>query len=418
MSSSCRWYWDPVTSGGREKGARLPLLFCLLYASEGAPMGFLWWALPVRLRDQGVPAEEVASLLALLVLPWALKVLWAPVVDAVRSPRLTLKVWIVGAQILMSVTLLPLLFLDPVAELDLVIATLVLHAMAAATQDVGIDTLAIRTVPEEARGKINGWMQVGMLGSRAIFGGGILLVLDRIGLPVAVLLLIGTIWTASLVLLINGPSGAETAGVGRFSLRSVLASKGTWIGLAFAVTAGAAFKSTTALAGPFLIDRGAEAEAVGTFFALPVVTAMALGAAIGGKLADVLPRIGAVAAFEASTALVVLGIGAAALLLPGGTIMPFYAGFVLLYFSIGLATASVYALFMDVTEPATAATQFCAFMGGINLCEAWSTRALGAMIEPVGYGPGMMVMSACSLVSLAILPWLGACRSRDRGTLD
>lgn len=401
--------------GGSEKGARLPLLFCLLYASEGAPVGFLWWALPVRLREQGVPPEKVASLLSLLVLPWALKVLWAPVIDAVRSRRVTLKTWIVGAQILMSVTLLPLLFLDPVKQLDLVIGSLMLHAAAAATQDVGIDTLAIRTVPEADRGTINGWMQIGMLGSRAVFGGGVLLVLDRIGITGAVLLLIGMIWTASLVLLAGGPSGRESGGTGRFSLRSVLGARSTWIGLAFAATGGAAFKSTTALAGPFLVDRGADAEAVGVFFALPVVTAMALGAGIGGKIADAFPRVGAVAVFEGTTALLVLGLGAATLFLPEGSTVPFYVGFVLLYFSIGLATASVYALFMDVTNPATAATQFCAFMGGINLCEAWSTRVLGAIAGRFGYGPGMMAMSACSLVSLAILPWLGRCRRGARG---
>ena len=53
------------------------LLFCLLYFSEGAPMGFLWWALPVRLRESGMPGPDVAALLSLFVLPWAFKFLWA-----------------------------------------------------------------------------------------------------------------------------------------------------------------------------------------------------------------------------------------------------------------------------------------------------------------------------------------------------
>jgi len=44
-------------------------LFTLLYLSEGAPIGFIWWALPTLLRTAGVSVPKITELTAMLVLP-------------------------------------------------------------------------------------------------------------------------------------------------------------------------------------------------------------------------------------------------------------------------------------------------------------------------------------------------------------
>ena len=60
------------------------ILFAACYLSEGAPIGFLWLALPTRLRVSGVPIEQITWLTAVLVLPWTFKFVWAPLVDILR----------------------------------------------------------------------------------------------------------------------------------------------------------------------------------------------------------------------------------------------------------------------------------------------------------------------------------------------
>ena len=50
-----------------------------------------------------------------------------------------------------------------------------MHALAASTQDVAIDALAIGAVPPQTRGRLNGAMQAGMLTGRSVFGGGMLI---------------------------------------------------------------------------------------------------------------------------------------------------------------------------------------------------------------------------------------------------
>jgi hypothetical protein len=92
-------------------------------------------------------------------------------VDALRPRRGGLRVWITGAQIAMGATLLPIASVDPVAHYEFLLRMLLADAFSAATQDVAIDALAVASTPAGERGSMTGWMQIGMLGGRATFGG-------------------------------------------------------------------------------------------------------------------------------------------------------------------------------------------------------------------------------------------------------
>lgn len=64
---------------------------------------------------------------------------------------------------------------------------------------------------------------------------------------------------------------------------------------------------------------------------------------------------------------------------------------------------------MELTDPRLAATQFCVFTAGINLCCVWSTFVLGLLVEALGYGPAIAFMG---LASLLALPLIGGLRPR------
>jgi MFS transporter, PAT family, beta-lactamase induction signal transducer AmpG len=158
-------------------------IFTLLYASEGAPIGFIWWALPTLLRTADVPVADITALTAVLVLPWVLKFLWAPAIDALRGPRWGYRAWIIAAQVTMAAALVPLVWIDPATDFGAWRALLLIHAVAAATQDIAIDALVIGSVAPQNRGRLNGAMQAGMLVGRSLFGGGVLLLGTVWGLP-------------------------------------------------------------------------------------------------------------------------------------------------------------------------------------------------------------------------------------------
>jgi len=383
------------------------VVFACLYLSEGAPIGFIWLALPTRLRASGVPVEQITGLTALLVLPWTFKFLGAPFVDLLRMPRWTLRHWVVTAQIVMGLTLLPLVWVDPKQQFAMLTWILFAHAMSASMQDVAIDALCISATHPGERGEYNGWMQTGMLLGRALMGGGGLVLASYLGDAAVVgILVVLTTFSAVLVMVVPLPTVAEVTGDQRWrylvkTLASALAERNMWLGLLFAATGGAAFKSLEVVYGPYLVDRGFDEETIGWFSLGPMIVCMVLGSLLGGWIADRKgPRrcvIGSLAFI--SSMVIVLAItdhlGHAA---GQGIVLPLLAATA---FGIGMFTTSSYALFMDVTRPAIAAVQFSAFMGATNGCESWSSYASGRIISVSGYPTSLLLMS---LISLATVP--------------
>ena len=382
-------------------------LFACLYFSEGAPIGFIWWALPTLLRTEGVALERITTLTALLVLPWTAKFLWAPAIDALRSARWGFRHWAMTAQLAMGACLLPLLWFDPVEHLNLWIALLVLHAFFAATQDVAIDALAVSSARPDQRGWLNGAMQGGMLLGRSLFGGGAIWLASHFGWHAVLVALLVAIWISGLLLwrTQGEPPPAAKSGTVRAqfwnSLRRALSSRTTWLGLGFAVLAGAGFEAFGALAGPFLVDSGVSTNATSFFFGVPVVGAMLIGGLIGGRVADGWGRQRAVVAGMIVLTVTLFGVAAGHHAgLTGSALMILMT---MVYGGVGFFTASSYALFMDLTDPRLGATQFSAFMAATNGCEAWAAWLGGRIAGGVGYAAMFIIMPLIALVALLFL---------------
>jgi MFS transporter, PAT family, beta-lactamase induction signal transducer AmpG len=390
------------------------LLFAVLYASEGAPIGFIWWALPTLLRSADVPVDRITSLTAVVLLPWVFKFLWAPLLDLLRGPRWGYRAWIISMQALMAVALLPLIWIDPVDGFEWWRALLLAHAVAASTQDVAIDALAIGAVQPESRGRLNGAMQAGMLTGRSVFGGGVLLIgtwLGIAGMVATLVLWIVVAMTAAVWLRQIEPPHRSDGKSFVGALAAAARMKTTWIGLAFALVSAAAFEATGQLAGPYLVDRDVPETTIGVFFGVVVVAAMLTGGLTGGAAADRFGRLKTAAlSLLGFVAFIVVLAGADA---GGGTSATvLIALLAAMYFFVGVFTAASYALFMDLTEPRLGATQFSAYMAATNACESWSAWGGGRLAAAHGYPAAFVVMS---LVSLASLPLLAVIRRMSRG---
>lgn len=387
--------------------AALPrvLLFTVLYASEGAPIGFIWWALPTLLRSAGVPIDQITALTAVVLLPWIFKFLWAPALDLLRGRRWGYRSWLIAMQLLMAAALVPLAWLDPVQHFDTWRLLLLVHAFSAATQDVAIDALAIGAVPPGERGRLNGAMQAGMLTGRSVFGGGVLLLGTWFGREWIIVALVMWILVAiGAAIALREPEPPARNGAGTFvgTLASVLRLRTTWMGLTFALISAAAFEATGQLAGPYLIDRGLSSETVGVFFGLFVVGAMLVGGLIGGAIADRWGRLTSAASSLAGFVTAIVALGFADLAGASGALV-LIPLLTTMYFFVGFFVAVSYALFMDLTEPRLGATQFSAFMAATNACESWSAFTSGRIVASHGYPAAFFAMSAVSLLALPLL---------------
>lgn len=389
-------------------------LFALLYLSEGAPIGFVWWAMPTLLRSQRVELGSITVLTTVATLPWILKFLAAPIIDASLHRGISLRRWILTCQLGMAAALLPLALLDWNAQFSLLVGVVATHALFAAVQDVGIDALAIHTVPREELGRVNGWMQAGMLGGRAGVAAGSTLIASALGDPaLAVLFLAVLIALPAIVLVVAVAEPAlQHAAIELRAVLRLVATRVGLAGLAIALLAGGGFEFFGISAGPRLIDLGRSESDVALFFGLFAPAGLALGALLGGIVTD---RIGPLRGTGLSLAMLSLILSSIAV----DDLAPVFDGahvywFAVAYFAIGALTASSYALFMGLSHGDFAATRFSLFMAMTNACEAWS-GFVGGSFASASYGLTLMSLTAAACFAAIPLSMLWR-QTPQRGT--
>lgn len=159
----------------------------MLYFAQGMPKGLLNIAVPAWLATNGLGAAEIASYLAIIVLPWAFKLLSGPLMDRFEFlPMGNRRPWVLGAQLGLVISLCCLMLIDdPMSQLGMLTALGALINVFAATQDVATDGLAIDLVPETEHGRINASMSFGKSVGWAISAGASGTLLANYGLGVA-----------------------------------------------------------------------------------------------------------------------------------------------------------------------------------------------------------------------------------------
>jgi len=242
-------------------------LFVPLYMSQFLAIGFLFTALTAISRERGNDLEDV-GVIFVLGMVWAVKFLWAPLVDRFGSRRIGhYRSWLVVTQPLAAVAVLALIPFDVVNDLWIILALLAVVAIVSATQDVATDALAVRTISGRNRGGING-LQVGAGFVGDIIGGGLVLVVyDIWGWTPAILTL--AVFTALPILSVlryREPALVEVTATPapRPSMASLFRQRGAarW---AFVLTPLLALGMPGAygLMGSILVDSGVSLSAIG-----------------------------------------------------------------------------------------------------------------------------------------------------------
>jgi MFS family permease len=404
-----------IATTGTNHLAQKKLYFALLYFTEGAPIGLIYVALPTILREQALSIELIAKFTSLLIIPWSLKVVWAPIIDTYKSPKLSYHSWMIFAQFMMGLTLVPLLFLDLKVDFDLCLNILLLHAFFSSIQDISIDALAISITSPLDHGKINGWMQIGQFLGRSAFGGGTILMLKYLSFNTVIALLISVIFifgffAAQTKILKNAPATYGTMNFNTLfsNFKKALWKKSIFIGFLFALTVLSAERGLTGLMGPFLLDRGFDKATIGTFLAFPASILTIMGSLLGGYAAD---KFNKKVILTFVTVVTIVLIFLATSLVPPQFLISILC---LIYFLIGVILTTSCSLLMGITDPMLAGTQFSAFMGLMNLCESYSVFLVGKISTLYSYSFANLVTCGISLVSLFFLKQIKESRSSTK----
>ena len=413
------------------------LAFFLLYLTEGIPLGFTATAVATQMRRQGVGPAEIGAFVGSLYLPWAFKWIAGPIVDTITVRRFgARRFWILIMQLGMIGSLLAAMPVDFASQLKLFTALIFVHNMFGATQDVAIDALAVNVLPEAERGTANGFMFGGAYLGQALGGGGVLLLTPILGFPSTFMVVAAFIAVVTLTVVLPmrepaGPARAVAAGstivrvgreIGEFmrdSLKAFLGSRPAFVGVIFALLPGGAYALGLALQSNLAVELGLNDSQVGSLNLWSSVVS-GVFCVVGGWLSDRFGRRGTLAWTMAATAIPTLmlalsmrehgWIHAVAADAPNrpvpavALVQMFWASVLLYNVFQGLYYGIRTALFMDVTTPRVAATQFTGYMAMMNLAISYSATWQGWAIEHWGYPLTLTADALFGLVCLACLP--------------
>jgi hypothetical protein len=90
----------------------------------------------------------------------------------------------------------------------------------------------------------------------------------------------------------------------------------------------------------------------------------------------------------------------------GVTIDEFWRWMLIYNFAAGLTNASSIAIYMGLTSPKVAGTQFTGYMALKNLVYTYSSTWQGRMAEARGYPSALRLDCLIALVPLLLYPWL------------
>ncbi len=416
--------------------------FFLLYITEGIPLGFAAIAVATQLRRQDVGPAEIGAFVGSFYLPWAFKWAFGPFIDVFASDRWgRRRGWIVVTQVAMALTLMSTVLLKLPEQLALFTIILLLHNTFGAMQDVAIDALAVNTLGERERGLANGLMFAGAAIGQALGGAGVLFLSTYTGVQPTFFFVAGCILAVTLFVALpmrEAPSAvrAVAAGASRWahaarqmrdfaveSFRSFLGTRGAYLGLAFALLPSGAMCLGLALQSNLAVELGLnDTEVAQLNFYSGIVQATFM--VVGGYLSDRFGRRRMLALYIALMSIPVLYLMSE--LQQYGWVMPQSAAersaapallvtalwvAVLTYgVALGLMYGTRSAIFMDVTNPAVAATQFTSYMALMNMSIAYSATWQGIAIEATGYPNTMLIDAVLGLACLLLLPWMRTVR--------
>ncbi|WP_460451427.1 AmpG family muropeptide MFS transporter [Alsobacter sp. SYSU BS001988] len=407
------------------------LVVVLLGFSSGLPLALTGTTLSVWMTEAGVNLSTI-GLFSLVGLPYTLKFLWAPVVDALDAPLLSRLLgrrrgWLMATQLALVAAILFLGVQNPAGAPWLVAAGALLVAFLSATQDIVVDAFRVeRLDPSEQAAGMAGYVAAYRIGMLASGAGVIAFVswMEALRVPRESVWTLGYVFGAACMgvgvlatLMAREPEGEVARGgkdpLGRVVSTAVgaftefLSRPQAWTVLLFVLL----YKFCDAFAGvltaPFIIDIGFDKLTyAGIVKGVGLAAALAGGFA-GGMLARALPLvtclwIGGVlqmASNLAFTAQAVIGVN-----------VPFLTGTIVVENFTGAIGTVVFVAYLSALCGARAhtATQYALLTALTAVGRTFLASGGGFLAARTGWPVFFLITVAAGLPGLALLALLQA----------
>lgn len=397
---------DDSARAPAQAGANLAAIG-ILYVTQGVPLGLAFIALPAILRKLGYSTEAI-GLMGIIILPWALKFLWAPVVDRRGHGRWgRRRSWIIPCQLLVAGLFAITAFL-PIGQTPawVIVAVLLAANIVSATQDIATDGLAVETLSSTQLGWANG-LQIGGFALGMLIGGSASVIVFDHGGWLPTFALLASLMALSLVAVarVSEPShAAEAARDGRAlpSVRNMLRRPGALLLLSIAATFHFASTMASSMLGPFLVDAGLSLTDIGLINGTGVACIAIAGALLGGLLVARygVDQTAAASGFLSALSLLLWLVAATA----GPVTVPAALGIVIVVGLIGgVAYVAFYTLFMRWASRDQAGTDFTVLQCTESCTNIAASIVAGQIAGAFGF-PSLFIAAGCT--GLLAMAWI------------
>jgi PAT family beta-lactamase induction signal transducer AmpG len=392
-----------------------------MYFAQGIPQGLLAITIPAWLAGEGVGAGDIGSYLAVIVLPWAFKLLTGPLMDRYEFlPMGRRRPWVLGAQLGLSLSLLALMFVErPTEQIGLLMIIGVLINSFAATQDVAVDGMSIDLTPVREQGRLNAFMSfgkaIGWASTAAVTG--VLVATVGLGITAIVAAVVSTLALLVMLFILEREGertlpwtkgAAATVHRSGTSFRAVFKElhKVLWVRTSLIVMAIMFFDGLVFGYGQALMPIAA----VNVFgYTTPqwsqLVAMMGLiGAVLALGIGPAVDRMGA----KRMLVLAISLLGIHAFLIAQTQHLWQNTLYVRLMLSIWVmmipvVMVSTLALAMAICKSVNSATQFAIYMSVANLGHSTGSKLYGMIAEESSYGRSYIVLSVLVVAMVVVV---------------
>jgi PAT family beta-lactamase induction signal transducer AmpG len=369
----------------------------VLSFASGLPYFFFNETVPVWLAASGMSLAGI-GLASGASLPWALKFLWAPLVDRLGSRRL----WIRVSLVLLALTTAALSGSDPTRHAAVLGAVLLLYVALSATQDIAIDAYTIEITHGRELGVANS-VRIAAYRSASFVSSALLVwVAARQGWPgafAAGAVLLAALALATLVLPSPARETDHAHSLGE-PIRAMLARPGIWAVILFALLFKLDISAMEPMTKPFWVASGFSLDEIAALTTGRLLATLA-GAGLGGVIATRVGIFHGLWSLGLVQLLSSLGYAAAARGVDksGITTAALFENF-----AHGLGTAAFLAFLMSVCERRYAATQF-ALLSAVYALSRWAAGLMsGVMAERLGFSSYFLLTFLLGLPAYLLLP--------------
>jgi MFS transporter, PAT family, beta-lactamase induction signal transducer AmpG len=411
------------------------LSFSVLYVAQGIPEGMTLFAIPAWMAMNGKSAAEIGGYVAIVGIPWSLKILIAPLMD--RFTFLAMgrrRPWVLVGQMGLIFSLTAMAFIpDPLNNIILLMSAGFLISFFGAFQDIAVDGMAIDIVPIDQQARANGLMwgakTIGIAaslvaGNWIIHHYGFESAVLCLSLAISIIILFPILlrerpgekllpWSKGVASAVNLTMQLESWKQIFKSLFKVFFLPGSLLmGTAFFIIQ-MGFGLVHALLPVFTIQAvGWTDQEYSHVFSLTSVIAGFLGMFAGGALADLFGKNRMMTIYLVCMILLMVAMASLKMYWTNSLII---TGFMSAYITLWVfLSVAVFATGMELCWKRVAATQFTLYMAISNLGKAVGSGLLGPLRKAMPWEYVILSFAGFALVMLVLIQFLRLNKHLDR----